>query len=58
MNEATHKFQTGKPSDWTTGVRFLTGTGTFTIRHRVQTGSDSRSASYPMGKGGGDLCRG
>jgi hypothetical protein len=34
------------------GVRIPTGAGNFSFRHRVQTGSGARTASYPMGTGG------
>jgi hypothetical protein len=33
------------------GVRFPAGTGNFSLRHRVQTGSGAHPASYPMGTG-------
>jgi hypothetical protein len=33
------------------GVRFPAGVGSFSLRHRVQTGSGAHSVSYPMGKG-------
>jgi hypothetical protein len=31
------------------------GTGNFSLRHRVQTGSGARPASYPTGTGGFSL---
>jgi hypothetical protein len=34
--------------DWIIGVRILMGTGNFSLRHRVQTGSEA----HPMGTGG------
>jgi hypothetical protein len=34
------------------GVRVPAGCGNFSLRHRVQTGSGSRPASYPMDTGG------
>jgi len=34
---------------WTTGVRFPAGAGTFSPRHRIQTGSGVHPASYLMG---------
>jgi hypothetical protein len=34
------------------GVRFPVGAGNFSLRHRVQTGSGTYPASYPMGNGG------
>jgi hypothetical protein len=33
-------------------VRFPTGTGNFSLHHRVQNGSGSHPASYPMGTRG------
>jgi hypothetical protein len=33
------------------GVRFLAGTGNFSLRHHVQTGSAAHPAFYPMGTG-------
>jgi hypothetical protein len=33
------------------GVRISVGTGNFSLRHRVQTGSWAHPASYPMGTG-------
>jgi hypothetical protein len=33
-------------------VRFPTGTGNFSIHHRVQNGSGTHTASYPMGTRG------
>jgi hypothetical protein len=37
---------------WRTGVRFPTGVGIFSLRHRIQTRSGTHPASYPMGTGG------
>jgi hypothetical protein len=37
---------------WTTGVRFPAGARVFPLRHRVQIGSGTNPASYPMGTGG------
>jgi hypothetical protein len=34
------------------GVRFRAGAGNFFLRHRVQTGSGTHPASYPMGTEG------
>jgi hypothetical protein len=34
------------------GVRFSTGAGNFSLRHRVQTGSGAHPASYSIGTGG------
>jgi len=34
------------------GVRFPAGARTFSLRHRVQTGSGDHPASYQMGTGG------
>jgi hypothetical protein len=34
------------------GVRFPAVAGKFSLRHRVQTGSGTHPASYPMGTGG------
>jgi hypothetical protein len=34
--------------DWMIGVRIPAGAGNFPLRHRVQTGSEARPASYPM----------
>jgi hypothetical protein len=34
------------------GVRFPVAVRNFSLRHRVQTGSEAHSASYPMGTGG------
>jgi hypothetical protein len=34
---------------WTTGVRFQSGAGNSSHRHRVQTGSEVHPASYPVG---------
>jgi len=36
------------PAAWTTGVRFSVGLD-FSLRHHVQTGSESHSASYQAG---------
>jgi len=33
------------------GVRFPAGAGNFSLRHRVQNGTGSHPASYPMGIG-------
>jgi len=33
---------------WTTGARFPAGVENFSPRHRVQTGSGARLASYPL----------
>jgi hypothetical protein len=33
-------------------VRFLAGAGNFSLHHRVQNGSGTQPASYPMGTGG------
>jgi hypothetical protein len=33
---------------WTTGVRFPAGARTFSLRHRVSTGSEVHPASYQM----------
>jgi hypothetical protein len=33
-------------------VRFPAGTGNVSLHHRVQTGSGTHPASYPMGTGG------
>jgi hypothetical protein len=38
--------------DWGSRVRFLVGAGNFSLHHRVQNGSRSHSASYPMGTRG------
>jgi hypothetical protein len=35
--------------DWTTGVGFPAGTGTFSLRHWLQIGSGAHRSSYPMG---------
>jgi hypothetical protein len=35
--------------DWGSRVRFLAGTGNFSLHHRVQNGSGAHPASYPMG---------
>jgi len=37
------------PDDQMIGVRFLAGTGNFSLRHYVQTGSGAHPASYPTG---------
>jgi len=37
---------------WTIGVRFPVGTGNFSLRNHVQTGSGAQPASYPMSKSG------
>jgi hypothetical protein len=34
------------------GIRLPGGTGNFSLRHRVQTGSEAHPASYPMGTWG------
>jgi hypothetical protein len=34
------------------GVQFLAGAGNFSLHHRVQNGSGTHSASYPMGTRG------
>jgi hypothetical protein len=36
-------------------VRFSAGAGTFSLHHRVQTGSGAHPASYPMGTRGAFL---
>jgi hypothetical protein len=41
----------GIGTDWIAGVRFPVGTGDFSLLHRVQTGSETNPASYPMGTG-------
>jgi hypothetical protein len=33
-------------------VRFAAGAGNFSLHHRVQNGSGTHPASYPMGTGG------
>jgi hypothetical protein len=33
-------------------VRFPSGAGNFSLRHRVQNGSEAQPASYPMGSRG------
>jgi len=37
--------------DRMTGVRFLVGSGNFSLRHHVQTGSGAHPSSYAMGTG-------
>jgi hypothetical protein len=38
--------------DWGSMVRFLAGTGNFSLHHRVQNGSGAHPVSYPMGTKG------
>jgi hypothetical protein len=38
--------------DWGSRVRFPVGAGNFSLHHRVQNGSGTHSASYPMGTRG------
>jgi hypothetical protein len=44
----TQWYSSGLRTGWS-GVRVPTGTGNFSLHHRVQTGSVSHPASYPMG---------
>jgi hypothetical protein len=34
------------------GIRFPARAGSFSLRHRIQTGSGAHPASYPVGTGG------
>jgi hypothetical protein len=34
---------------WTAGIRFQVGARDFSLLHSIQNGSDSNTASYPMG---------
>jgi len=38
---------------WTTGFRFPTEAGNFSLLHRFQAGSGAHPASYPVGTGQG-----
>jgi hypothetical protein len=38
--------------DWSSRVRFPSGAGNFSLHHRVQNGSGTHPASYPMGTRG------
>jgi hypothetical protein len=40
------------PEDRMIGVRIPAGAGNFFLRHRVETGSRTHPASYPLGTGG------
>jgi len=37
---------------WTIGIQFPAGDANSSLRHRVQTSSETHPASYPMGIGG------
>jgi hypothetical protein len=39
-------------SDWMNGGTSPSGTGNFSLHHRIQNGSVAHPASYPMGKRG------